>query len=585
MPRDSQIPLFLWIATAILVHLMWGGGAEHAATQIEQTVDIGRFARSVRQHVRLTTQTLEIAMLDESEAPSDHEPEEAVKPDQPDPADEPEKDSESPEQALDTKEPKPPEAKVRPEPQPREEEQKLDEEKKKKEEEEQKKKEEEQEKERQLRELLKLKQRVAVRQHVEDKNQKDNPDAEFLGEHANRVKEQTQSRITSTEQDDPNPTPGGHHAGPDPSPGNSSETRIGQLEDSEGDPDRAPSSASEDSSASAPTSVAQAPPRAGAPERLPEQSRVLPQAGQEAQAAVKAQDPVPATLTVPGGNFSISKEQLGAQEQRARKARQRIAGRRQQSDPTGLLGLGAQGLTENGINLNLSPSTAVAVIGKEQLRQELARDGERRRSEHRGSWKETSFQKYQSAIENYVAGVKPGNQTALNTAHSPFANYLNAIHQRLHPVFADRFLSSLDRMPNDHPLNDMEMKTNLEIVLRPEDGRIVRMGVTKHSGVTAFDIGALESVRKASPFGTAPSAIVSPDGNVYLHWEFHRQPQYACSTYFARPYLIKAKPKSVPPKLDPPAKPYDGEEQPPGRQGRLAPVDTDEQSGVRTARR
>src|SRR5690606_22526138 len=135
--------------------------------------------------------------------------------------------------------------------------------------------------------------------------------------------------------------------------------------------------------------------------------------------------------------------------------------------------------------------------------------------------------------------------TALNTAHSPFANYLNTIHQRLHPVFAGQFLGSLERLPGEHPLNDLEMSTNLEIVLRPDDGHIVRMGVTKASGVTAFDIGALDSVKRASPFGAAPQSIVSQDGNVYLHWEFHRLPAYACSTYFARPYKIKVDPKSA----------------------------------------
>src|SRR5690606_6117196 len=77
MPRDHQIPLFLWIATAILVHLIWGGGAEHAATRIEETLDIGRLARSVRQHVRLTTQTLEISMADEAEPAAEQEPEPA----------------------------------------------------------------------------------------------------------------------------------------------------------------------------------------------------------------------------------------------------------------------------------------------------------------------------------------------------------------------------------------------------------------------------------------------------------------------------------------------------------------------------
>jgi hypothetical protein len=220
--------------------------------------------------------------------------------------------------------------------------------------------------------------------------------------------------------------------------------------------------------------------------------------------------------------------------------------------------------------LNLSPSTALAVVGKEQLARERSRDAERRKSEHRGSWTDTSLERYRSSIENYVAQVKPGNQTALNAAHAPFASYLNAIHNRLHPVFADRFLSSLSRLPSDHPMNNMEMTTNLEIVLHPQDGRIVRMGITKHSGVTAFDIGALDSVKRAAPFGTAPPSIVSPDGKVYFHWEFHRLPQYACSTYFARPYIIKVQPKSVPPKTSPPNKPFQGEETPPGERRRGA---------------
>jgi len=29
----------------------------------------------------------------------------------------------------------------------------------------------------------------------------------------------------------------------------------------------------------------------------------------------------------------------------------------------------------------------------------------------------------------------------------------------------------------------------------------------------------------------------APDGNVYLHWEFHRDPYDACSTRNARPFL------------------------------------------------
>ena len=63
--------------------------------------------------------------------------------------------------------------------------------------------------------------------------------------------------------------------------------------------------------------------------------------------------------------------------------------------------------------------------------------------------------------------------------------------------------------------------------------------------------------------GAPPPSIVSPDGNVYLHWEFHRNPLFACSTYFARPYIIKVPQKTAPPRVDPPAGPFGPEEEPP----------------------
>ena len=145
-----------------------------------------------------------------------------------------------------------------------------------------------------------------------------------------------------------------------------------------------------------------------------------------------------------------------------------------------------------------------------------------------------------------MPSVKPGNQTALNSARVPFAGYLNMVHNRLHPIFADGFLASLSELPASHPMNDQNLVTHLEIVLDKDEGRIQRMGVTKSSGVTAFDVSALASVDRAQPFGAPPREIVSPDGNVYFHWEFYRIPQYACSTYYAHPYILKTAPKPAP---------------------------------------
>jgi len=260
-----------------------------------------------------------------------------------------------------------------------------------------------------------------------------------------------------------------------------------------------------------------------------------------------------------------------------RDAQKAVPPRRPQK-PTDLLGLGATGTTRNGVNLNLSPQMAVAAVGADQLARERRLDGERRKSAHRGSWQSLGLERWKPALENYVASVQVGNQTALNTARVPFARYLNAIHLRIHPVFADRFLASLQSLPKDHPLNREDMSTHLEIVLSKEDGRIVRMGITKSSGVTAFDVGALDSVQKASPFGAPPDVIVSPDGNVYLHWEFHRLPHYACSTYFARPYILKSAPETAPPRQGPPRMPPPRGEQP-YDPSRAAPASPGQRSG------
>jgi TonB family protein len=222
------------------------------------------------------------------------------------------------------------------------------------------------------------------------------------------------------------------------------------------------------------------------------------------------------------------------------------------------------------VNLNLTQQGVVAVVGADELRKEREADGERRRSEHRGSWTASNFERWRSAIENYVSSVKNGNQTALNTAAVPFASYLNGMHNRIHPIFADNFLGSLDALPKNHPMNDPKVFTRLEIVVT-KDGHLVKMGIIKTSGITAFDIAALDSVNRAQPFGPAPGAIVSPDGNVYLHWEFHRDEVYACSTMNARPFLL-----ANPPKQNEPPPPAPGKPPSPSQERGVPPMNTHE---------
>jgi TonB family protein len=128
-------------------------------------------------------------------------------------------------------------------------------------------------------------------------------------------------------------------------------------------------------------------------------------------------------------------------------------------------------------------------------------------------------------------------QAPLGPAAVPFAKYLNHMHNRIHPLFADEFLVSLDKVPAASPLNNPDLKTTVELVLG-RDGSVVRMGITRTSGVTLFDVSVLDSVQRAAPFGPAPSDIVSADGHVYVRWTFLRDKAIACSTMNAQPYLL-----------------------------------------------
>jgi hypothetical protein len=576
MRREASIPLFLWIATAILAHVIWGGGAEQGARLIDERLDIGRFAAGVRSHVRGSiAPPIEIAIEDDSapeEAPAEDKPPEPPEEDEATPDDE----RETPDE-VDQKEEKPPkvepkpEEKKQPEPEPeRKPEPKPDEAKPAVPAE-------------PAKEIpqLSLPKKIAVKQH--DANQKDNPDAAYIADKANKVAEETRARVTSTDQDERKPTPGRAASGPADEPGNAEETRVRQDNDQAGVPDKAPGGAEAAQAARATAAAPAAEPgkasaaSAGKPgsttsESTPAQP-VSQDKNQSARAATPEQPGMPEVVASNEGSFSIKRPEAATPEQKARKAKKRLPPRRPRSLME-QLGLGAAGVTGTGVALNLTPNMAASAIGSDELSRLRKDDAERRRSAHRGSWRTPSIERYRSAIENYVPSVKPGNTTALNTAAAPFASYLNQIHSRIHPIFADGFLDSLDRLPASHPMNDPTLITAIEIVVEREEGRLVRRGVVSTSGVTAFDISAIASVDRAGPFGTPPSEIVSPDGNVYLHWEFRRD-QMACSTLFAHPFIKRAEPKPAPAPAPAPQPPFRGpdDEVPPNgqRHGQLTP--------------
>ena len=146
-----------------------------------------------------------------------------------------------------------------------------------------------------------------------------------------------------------------------------------------------------------------------------------------------------------------------------------------------------------------------------------------------------------------LGSVRAGNQRALNGAAVAFASYLNRMHNRIHPEFADKALAKLDALPPNHPMNDNKLVTRLEIVIDGQTGLMTSVLVVRGSGIAEFDALTVDSLKRALPFDDAPPEIRSADGNVYLHWEFRRDEVFACSTIHARPFLLTT------PALQPPA--------------------------------
>ena len=424
--------------------------------------------------------------------------------------------------------------------------------------------------------------KTSVQQHV-DKEEEKNLAAKLLAEKNHHVKpgDETQATITSVVEDVKDPTPGTHQGPPAPTPGNGDKDKIAHDADRPG----APVAPNVVPPGAAPTpvpkpDVAKPGKPNGDPKLLKPGADGKSPPSEGGKPAVAGSDgkglktPVPGSpeiLTGPGGTFTVAPPIAGSAVAAAPKSSAPGTGDGKakvlpqlgkQGGPKWVAGLGFGAKGENG-----KPSIAIddkvlqAAVGVDELDKLKKVEAETKLSQHKGSWKSSDLSHWKSAIENYVPWVKPGNQTNLGTAAAPFATYLAKIHLRIHPIFGDGFIESLGDLPGTHPLNDIKLVAHMEIVLKP-DGTIHHLGIVKHSGVTMFDVAALDAVERAAPFGKAPEEIVSPDGFVYLHWEFHRDDQ-RCSTTNARPYKLKEgstpKEEPKPPPVTPPPPPPENE--------------------------
>lgn len=142
------------------------------------------------------------------------------------------------------------------------------------------------------------------------------------------------------------------------------------------------------------------------------------------------------------------------------------------------------------------------------------------------------------SLENMITEIQPGNHTSVNAKRSVYVGYINAIHRRIHERWANEYLISLDTSyPRSSPLQDPDLNTTLEFVIDAKSGEFEAINIVKTSGQTLFDAEAISTSWNIGKRPNPPPQIVSPNGKIYLHWNFWRDGRQ-CGVMSASIYLM-----------------------------------------------
>jgi hypothetical protein len=120
-----------------------------------------------------------------------------------------------------------------------------------------------------------------------------------------------------------------------------------------------------------------------------------------------------------------------------------------------------------------------------------------------------------------------------NEKRQAWARVLNAFHGRVHPLFADEYLATLEGLPPTADVNRQQVVTVAEVTLGG-DGGLVDVTPLRRSGIEAFDEAVLSSVRRGAPYVAPPPSLLV-GGRVRFRYAFAREPMISCSAITAAP--------------------------------------------------
>jgi TonB family protein len=114
----------------------------------------------------------------------------------------------------------------------------------------------------------------------------------------------------------------------------------------------------------------------------------------------------------------------------------------------------------------------------------------------------------------------------------PAWKFIDGMHRRIHPLFSDVYLPSLEGRAVSDPVNQGIVVATADIRVR-FDGSLDEVHLSRASGVPEFDRAVLDSITQSAPFPPPPPSIVQR-GTTTVRWIFSRPELLACNATAVR---------------------------------------------------
>lgn len=121
---------------------------------------------------------------------------------------------------------------------------------------------------------------------------------------------------------------------------------------------------------------------------------------------------------------------------------------------------------------------------------------------------------------DYLKGIKKGEETLLNTRAFKFYTYYRRIKEQVQASWEPMIRTKVrDLLLRGEGLLALEQKTSLLITL-DRFGDLINIQVLKKSQISALDRIAIKSFENTAPFPHPPKNLIGEDGYLQIRWDF-----------------------------------------------------------------